>query len=144
MSRLKRPRRQTRPFYSPARLSASIATAAATAAAAAAATSTEAATAAGRLRTRLIHCQVAAAKLRIVQLVDRVLRVFLRHHLDERKSARPPGGHVANDVHRFDLSDTAEQIVQLLFARREGEVADVEFSSHLILTSAPCRGGSRR
>src|SRR5918994_767154 len=78
---------------------AACAAATVSAAATAAITAAASATAAGGFRSRLVDCQVAAPEVGIVQLIDRLLRILIGHHLDERESAGTAGGHVTHQVH---------------------------------------------
>src|SRR4029077_80394 len=84
-----------------------------------------------RLRTRLVHGQTAAAQLEIVQLVDRLLRFFVRAHLHEREAARPAGGHVAHDLHGFDRARAGEQVLKVGFTGFVRKVPNVKSSTHL-------------
>src|SRR4051812_11605570 len=54
-----------------------------------------------RLRARLVHGQAASAKLVVVQLADRLLRLFVGAHLHERKTARASGRHVTHHLDGF-------------------------------------------
>jgi hypothetical protein len=121
----------------PARLSASATTAAAKAAATTAATAAKAAAAttaaeaapttgpACFLRTCFIHGQGAAAKLRFVQLGDRLLRAFVRGHFHEAESTRASRCHVAHYCDRFHWTNTFEELLQIRLLRGVGKVPDV-------------------
>src|SRR5262245_35369896 len=108
----------------------------AAAAAAVAAAPAEAARSLGA-RTRLVDRQIAAAERIVVKLVDRLLRVFVRRHLDEREPARAAGGHIAHHLDRVDGAGRGEELLQLRLPRRERQVTDVEFPSHLTLLLSP-------
>src|SRR5262245_52607005 len=116
--------------------------AAAPAAAAPAAVPAAAAKAAGSLRTRprFVDRQIAATERIVVQLVDRLLRVFVRGHLDERESACATRGHVAHHLDRVDRAGRGKELLQLRLPCRERQVADVEFPSHLDTTPVPRNG----
>src|SRR3954468_10127387 len=122
------------PSKLPARFGATSAAVAATAAAAVAAaaeaTTAVAARAGRRLRARLVHGEVAAAELMVVQLLDRVLRVFVGRHFDERETAGPAGRLVAHHVDAVDGADRAKQRAEILVVSVVGKVADVELSCH--------------
>ena len=94
-----------------------------------------------RLRTRFVHGEVAAAVVVVVQRGDRLLRVLVGRHLDEREAARAAGGHVAHHVDAFHRAGAGKQLLEVLFDGLVRQVADVELSSHLsLLTFAPLRG----
>ena len=95
------------------------------AAAVAAESAAAAAKAAFGLGTRFVDRERAATHLELVELGRRLLRFFVGRHLDEREAARPTRGRVAHDAHRFDVPRSAEQLLQLRFARRVGKIPDV-------------------
>src|SRR5206468_6765114 len=109
----------------PARLGPAAGVAAAVAAAAAAESARTL-----RFRTRLVHGQTAAAQLELVQLVDRLLRFFVCAHFNEREAARPAGGHVAHDLHRFDRARAGEQVLKIGFPGFVRKVANVKSTTH--------------
>src|SRR5687767_10611775 len=61
-----------------------------------------------RSRPRLVHREITAAEVGVVQLVDRLLRVLVGRHLDEREAARPPRGHVAHHLDGIDGARSRE------------------------------------
>src|SRR5688500_12557073 len=75
----------------PARLGPATAVATATAAEATAATR-------AHLGTSFVDGEITAAEVALVEHADRLLRLLVGGHLDERKTARLAGGHVAHQV----------------------------------------------
>src|SRR5262249_41684829 len=67
------------------------------------------------LGTGLVHSQVSAAHLSSVQRSDRLLRLLVCAHLDEREAARAAGHLIAHDRHRVDGASLPEQVLQLGF-----------------------------
>src|SRR4051812_16567564 len=123
------------PSRLPARFGSASAAVAATAAAAVAAAAEApptavAARAGRRLRARLVHGEVAAAELMVVQLLDRVLRVLVGRHFDEREAAGAAGRLIAHHVDAVDRADRAKQRAEILVVGVVGKVADVELSCH--------------
>src|SRR5206468_9004075 len=116
-------------------------TAAATAAAAtsAATTATEAAF---RFRPGFVHHERASVHLLLMELADRLRRVLVIHHLDECEAAGPAGGHVPHHPDVVHLPGLAEQLRELLFRRRVGEVPDVESPAHAVTYSWTERAAS--
>jgi hypothetical protein len=82
------------------------------------------------LRTRFVDRQVAASKVLLVQQADRLLRFFVRAHLDKPEPTRAAGGHVAHDVDGFDRAGAREQGLKILLGRVVREVSYVKFPSH--------------
>src|SRR5438105_15454930 len=65
-----------------------------------------------------------------IQLCDRLLRLVLGAHLNERKPARPPRGHVAHHFHRFHRAGAGEQVLELRFSGFIREISDIQLSTH--------------
>src|SRR5258705_571863 len=81
------------------------------------------ATAAGRTflaRTRLIDRQRAPLKIFLVKHGNRLIRVLLRAHLDERKTARPASRPVLHDVDCHDGACLCEVVLQIVLGHCEG------------------------
>ena len=57
-------------------------------------------------------------------------------HLDEREPARTARRHVTHDAHRLHLPARREQVLEVLLARRVGEVADIQLSAHCDCSSS--------
>src|SRR4051812_42018348 len=112
----------------PARFAVAAARAAAIAAVAAAAAESARAL---RLGARFVDGQTAAAQLIVVQLGDRLLRLFIRAHFHERKAARAPGCHVAHHLHRFHGAGAGEQILQIVLPGFVRKVSHVKSATHL-------------
>jgi hypothetical protein len=91
------------------------------------ATRTIAAVAGLRFRTGFVDGELASAEAGIRQRSYGGLRLIIGGHLDERKPARPTGGHVAYDVHGFDGAGTGKQGLQVLLARIERQIANIQF-----------------
>src|SRR5436190_5989748 len=83
-----------------------------------------------RLRPRFVVGQTAAPKLIFIQLCDRLLRLVLGAHLNERKPTRAPRGHVAHHFHRFHRAGAAEQLLELRFSGFIREISDIQLSTH--------------
>ena len=93
------------------------------------------------LRTSFVHGEVASTVVVVVQRGDRVLRVFVGRHLDERKAARTARGHVTHHIDAFHSTGTGKQFLEVLFSGLVRQVSNVELSSHLsLLTFAPLCG----
>src|SRR5207253_1555040 len=82
------------------------------------------------LRPRLVHRQTASTQLVAVELVRCLLRFFVSCHFDERKAARAAGSRIAHHAHGFHGAGAAKQLLQLRFARRVRQIADVKPSTH--------------
>src|SRR5213593_1327882 len=82
------------------------------------------------LRPRFVDGETAPPKLIFIQLCDRLLRLVIGAHLNERKPARPPRGHVAHYLHRFNGAGTGEQVLQLRFSGFIREISDIQLSTH--------------
>src|SRR5436190_23375623 len=97
------------------------------------------------LRPRFVDGKTASPKLIFIQLCDRLLRLVVGAHLNERKPARAPGGHVAHHFHRFHGAGAGEQVLELRFARFIREISDIQLSTHNLTplprnaTSTPTR-----
>src|SRR5688572_6741419 len=105
----------------------------ATAATTATTSTTETATTAARAcrhRLRLVDGEVTAAKIVIVQLLDRLLRLFVGAHLNEAEAARSTGSHVAHDLDAFDRAAAREELFEILLPRAVRKVSHVKFSTH--------------
>src|SRR5262245_36907370 len=100
----------------------------------------EAATTGGRLGSGLIDGQASAADLGSVQRRDRLLRLVVRAHLDEREAARTAGHLIPHDGHRLDRARPPEQLLQLAFTRFVRQIADVQLPTHDLYS--PCRGAT--
>src|SRR4051794_29986041 len=72
--------------------------------------------AAGRLRTRFVDVEAAAAELVSVERGDRLLRLIVGRHFHEREAAGPARRHIAHDRDPFDRSRTTEELLKLRFA----------------------------
>src|SRR5579864_4169369 len=82
------------------------------------------------LRPRFVDGEAAPPKLIFIQLCNRLLRLIIAAHLNERKPARPPRGHVAHHFHRFHGAGTGEQVLELRFAGFIREISDIQLSTH--------------
>src|SRR5439155_26488450 len=82
------------------------------------------------LRTRFVDCEAAPAELKRVQLRDRLLRLFVRRHFDEREPARASCGHIAHHLDRLDGSGARKEFLELRFARFVGQISDIQLSTH--------------
>src|SRR5262245_42512069 len=87
------------------------------------------------LRSGFIHHQRASIHLMLVELADRLLRIVVARHLDERKPARAPGRHVPHHPDVVYLARPAEQLGELVFRGGIREVADVESPAHAVTYS---------
>src|SRR5687767_15459906 len=124
----------------PARIGAApwpAAAAAITAAAAAAAAKTTAAAWPRRLRPRFVHRQGASTELMAVELRNRLLRIIVAGHLDERESAGAAGDAVAHHGDRFHLARLAEQRLEILLHSFVRQIAHEEFAAHMRLLRMP-------
>jgi hypothetical protein len=112
-------------FVLPARLAtAAAATTARTTGTARATPTATTTSAAFGARTRLVHRQRPTFELALIQAIDCALRVVIRPHLDERKSARTARGLVAHDANRFHGAKGCKQLLELGLSRRVGQVAN--------------------
>ena len=131
----------------PAGLAAIVAAATAPAATTAAAEATAAAaaetatTAPIRFGPRLVHGEIAAAQRILVELLNRLLRILVGGHLHEREAARAARHLIAHDGDRLDLTGLSEEILQILLAGAEREIAHKKFPSHSSNTPAPHKSG---
>src|SRR3981189_122380 len=82
------------------------------------------------LRPRFVDGKAASPELIFIQLCDRLLRLVLGAHLNERKPARPPRGHVAHHFHRFHRAGAGEQVLELRFSGFIREISDIQLSTH--------------
>src|SRR5438034_6379427 len=82
------------------------------------------------LRPRFVDGKTASPKLIFIQLCDRLLRLVLGAHLNERKPARAPRGHVAHHFHRFHGAGAGEQVLELRFSGFIREISDIQLSTH--------------
>ena len=139
-----------------ATIAATTATASATTTTIAAATTTAstavapAATTTGRTvftRTRFIHRQRATVKGLAVELRDRILRIGIAAHGHEREAARFAGEFVLHQHHFGHGTGLREIILEISLRRVEGEISNVEFVAHVMLSvglSADFGDGSRK
>src|SRR6185436_1744883 len=99
-----------------------------------AATSTEAAAAASPLflRTRLIHRQAPAVKLRTVQRFNRFLRFLRRAHGDESETTRPAGRAIGQQVGLDHGAVRRKSVLQIVFGCVERKVPHEYFSVHMM------------
>src|SRR5437773_6433722 len=81
-------------------------------------------------RPGFVDGKSASPKLIFIQLCDRLLRLVLSAHLNERKPARPPRGHVAHYFHRFHRAGAGEQVPELRFSGFIREISDIQLSTH--------------
>src|SRR5438874_4449257 len=81
-------------------------------------------------RPGFVDGKSASPKLILIQLGDRLLRLVLGAHLNERKPACPPSGHVAHHFHRFHGAGTREQLLELRLAGFIREISDIQLSTH--------------
>src|SRR6266545_1672875 len=105
--------------FGPTALAAAVATAA-----------TVCASAARGLRARLVDGEAAAAELMLVEHRDRLLRILVGRHFDEREAARAARGHITHHVDAVDRARGREERAEVLVVGVVREVADVEFSCH--------------
>src|SRR5437762_942837 len=82
------------------------------------------------LRPRFVDGETATPKLIFIQLCDRLLRLVLGAHLNERKPTRAPRGHVAHHFHRFHRAGAGEQLLELRFPGFIREISDIQLSTH--------------
>src|SRR4030095_13595945 len=82
------------------------------------------------LPPRFVNGETAPPKLIFIQLCDRLLRLVIAAHLNERKPARPSRGHVAHHFHRFHGAGTGEQVLELRFSGFIREISDIQLSTH--------------
>src|SRR6185436_15781602 len=87
-----------------------------------------------RLRTRFVDGEAAAAKLKVIQLVDRFGCFLVRAHFHEGEPARAAGGHVAHHLHRFDGAGAGEQVLKIGFTGFVRQVSNVKSATHLSLS----------
>jgi hypothetical protein len=73
----------------------------------------------------LIHAQRPAAHLEAIRLLDCVL-CFTRSHIDERKSARPTGFPIVNELDGFHFAVALENRADFIFGCGEWQVANVD------------------
>src|SRR5262249_28640997 len=71
----------------------------------------------------------------LVELGDRLLRVVVVRHLDERKPPRATGRHVPHHPDVVHLARPAEQLGELILRGGIREVADVESPAHAVTYS---------
>src|SRR6185295_9579666 len=95
-----------------------------------------------RLRTRFVDVEAAAAKLKVVQLVDRFGCFLVRSHFHEGEPAGAAGGHVAHHLHRFDGAGAGEQVLKIGFTGFVRQVSNVKSATHL--STLLCRRSDNR
>src|SRR3972149_8153233 len=78
----------------------------------------------------LVHLECAAFELLAVELLDGLLSLAVRTHLNEAEAARLPGLAIGDDRDRLAGPSLREQILEVLVVDGEAEIADVQFSSH--------------
>ena len=67
-----------------------------------------------------------------VELLDRLLGLGVPAHLDEAEATRLAGIAVGDDGHGLAGSRGGEEIFEIPLRRTEGEVANVQFLTHLM------------
>ena len=97
-------------------------------AASAAATTTAAATGAG-LVLGLVDFQSPAAQFLAVQGLDGRVGALVVH-LDEAEAAQTAGFPVGDEVDADHLTVRGEMVADIVFRRREGQVANIKFLRH--------------
>src|SRR5258708_32787213 len=125
------------PFPSaPAVVSAAASSPAAVSATAPTATATPAAAteSAFRFRSSLVHHERATVHLMLMEFADGLRRILVVHHFDEREAAGAAGRHVPHHPDVVHLAGAAEQLRELVFRGRIGEVPDIDSPAHLSLT----------
>src|SRR5215468_351165 len=83
-----------------------------------------------RLRTRLVHDEVAIAKQSAIEHLDGLHRFLFRSHFNEAEAARAPGELVGNDPHGLHGSRLREELAQIFLRGLEGKVADEQLCRH--------------
>jgi len=91
-----------------------------------------------RLGTRLVDDECPTIELKLMELSDGSLSVFLSGHLHERKATGPTSGDVAHDADGLDRANAAEQGVQFLVRGAVGKVANIEPTTHTSVVSWQC------
>src|SRR5262245_44446189 len=91
------------------------------------------------LGASLVDGEVSATNRRPVEGGDRVLRLLVRTHFDEAKSARAAGRLIAHDVHRLHGPGPREQLLQLVFTDFVRQVADIQLPTHGMTSSVAPR-----
>jgi hypothetical protein len=93
-----------------------------------------------RLRTRFIDRHTTASELGLVQIRDRLLRLFISSHFDEGEPARPTGCHVAHDAHGIHGANAAEQLFELGFRDVIRKISNKQLTTHSIYSCIPRLG----
>src|SRR5690349_5451743 len=88
------------------------------------------------LRARFVHREATASELIGVQLVDGLLGIRVRSHLDEAETAGAPGYHVPHDGDLFNGTCAREQLLQLRFTRFVREIPNIQLATHNTDSSA--------
>src|SRR5262245_16890838 len=65
-----------------------------------------------------------------MELANRLLRVFVGHHLDEREATRATGRLIAHNTNVVHCSRAAEELRQLLVRGLIGKVTHVQSAAH--------------
>src|SRR5262249_14219017 len=73
-----------------------------------------------------VHLQRATVQLVSVELLNRLLRLGVRGHLDETETARLTGIAVGDDRHGLASAGRGEQRLEVLIGGGEGKIADVQ------------------
>jgi hypothetical protein len=81
-----------------------------------------------------IHTQWASAHLEAVGLLDGIL-CLTSAHIDECKTARPPGLAIIDEFDGFDFAVPLEQRTHFVFGRSEWQVANVDRGHSANLTN---------
>ena len=82
-----------------------------------------------RFRTRFVNGDPTSVYLGLVELSNCLSGLGSGCHLDER-TAWLPHAVVGYDLDRLDRADRGEELPDLGFIRRDGNVANVELSTH--------------
>ena len=85
-------------------------------------------------RTGLVHRERPLSDRRAVQRQDRRLGRFRCRHCDKGEPAWPPALSIERQMDLRDGSVGAKQVLQIAFARREGQVPYIQFRVHDDLT----------
>ena len=71
-------------------------------------------------RSRFVDRQRPALEVLLVEHSDRLGRIFLRGHLNEREPTGSSSGTVLHDVNRDYPARLPEVVLQIIFGRGEG------------------------
>jgi hypothetical protein len=117
---------------------ATAATATTTAAAAAAAAAAATAATAGTLLS-FVHLEGSPVQLATVELLDRLLRLLIRAHLDEREAPRATRLAIHHDLHVCDGPDLPEGLAKAELSGVVRKIPDIETSTHWSFLLIPLR-----